>query len=31
VKDRTIFENNIEMCIREMGFENANLIDAAQD
>jgi hypothetical protein len=31
VKDRGIFENNIEMCIREMGFKNVNLIDAAQD
>jgi hypothetical protein len=31
VKDKRIFEDNIEMRISEMEYENANLIDAAQD
>jgi hypothetical protein len=31
VEDRRIFEDNFKIYFREVGFENVNLIDAAQD
>jgi hypothetical protein len=31
MEDKTIFEDNIKIYFREMGFENVNLIGVAQD